>query len=224
MPSAMESSPWSMSRARRMVDSARLLLVFFSFMRSRRPLTMATRASQLLIKGVDVVEAVVPTDGGLDGGHGVDQRLRLLAADDGAHESPGIDRRIVGTAADQRLEVIEQLARGSARMIQRRDLRHGADAVFTVNDFISNRKHPIFPQSYYLWNYHTTKRGKLPVGIYKNFLKNRPAMRLHGVFPQMTIAISGVFCYTLCIENKGVSGCGCICPDTITNTRSSRCC
>ena len=109
----------------------------------------AVLAEQFLIERVHMVEAVVMTDGGGNGWHGVDQSLRLLPADAGAHESPGIHRRVIGAAAHQRLKMVEKLVRGCAGHLQRPDLGNGTDAVFPVDDLVANRKHKIFPLYYF---------------------------------------------------------------------------
>ena len=101
----------------------------------------AVLLEKLLIKGVDMVEAAVIAYGGCYARYRVNERLSLLAADDRAHERPGIHRRIVHAGADKRREIIIKLVLRRSAYLQRGNFNNCADSVLSVNYFFSDRIH-----------------------------------------------------------------------------------
>ena len=178
MPSAI-SSPWRMSFARFIVDSARLLLVLRSAKLPCRPLDdgdqrlAAVLLEKLLIKGVDMVEAAVVAYGGFYARYCVNERLGLLAADDRAHERPGIHRRIVHSRADKRREIIIKLVLRRSAYIQRGNFDNRADSVLSVNYF-SPTEYIVNLPYHILHTYNTTFPKFFPIKFSENFTFSIP--------------------------------------------------
>ena len=101
-----------------------------------------------------MVKARICADGRLYIRYGVDESLRLIARHDRPHKGAGVHRRKIFSAADERAQVVIELV-AVRRAGQRRDTFNRTDAVLSVNNFFSDRKHPNYLPSYYSYLYIT---------------------------------------------------------------------
>ena len=94
-------------------------------------------AEDLPVKRVYMIEAAVIADSGLNARNGIDQRLRLLPADQRTHESAGIHRRKIYTGSDQRPKMIVDFVPGGPGG-KRSDPLDSTDPAFCVNDLFTD--------------------------------------------------------------------------------------
>ena len=84
-------------------------------------LEVSPKEGKVIVEGINMVEAVVIANGGLNTRDAVDKSFRLAAAHDGAHIRPGLNRCIIGAASHERPETVVQLVFGLPAYVQRSD-------------------------------------------------------------------------------------------------------